>query len=145
MNPIPRTDFSAIKPDQDIPPKKKLLDTDAMFKAMIKEATMPNPFNPEDKFDIGKIANLAAINQSETQTHVLQELIGLQKEALNSVYASSYLGKSVIIEENGRFINGSVEAINLTNKGVESVVVNGRSYGLESIRQLQSAPVAPAV
>jgi flagellar basal-body rod modification protein FlgD len=109
----------------------RTLGQDDFLKLLVAQLTTQDPLNPKsDSEFVAQMAQFSALEQSRAMQSDMAQL-----------QANGMIGRLVELkEEDGSVHSGIVDAVHI-DAGTPQVVVNGRIYGLDSIRSIEAAPI----
>ena len=84
---------------------------------------------------ISQMANIASLEQMEQFSKGFETFADSQKDMV----AQAYLGKMVIIKNQGEEISGMVKSVEKSDQGQISVIVDGKDYDPSTIVQSEFA------
>ena len=120
---------------------KKTLGQDDFLKLLATQFQQQDPMKPMD--DSAFIAQMAQFTSLE-QTNNLVTQVGKVGASQNLLTANAYLGRNVTVSDaKGNPVTGLVTALNSDPTNGVSLVINGQSYDLASVRRIEPAVTTP--
>jgi flagellar basal-body rod modification protein FlgD len=120
---------------------KQTLGQDEFLKLLVTQMTAQDPLNPQKDTDfIAQMAQFSALEQTKAMQAELTQL----RSAQQLLQADSLLGQKVTVQSGkNTTAEGLVTAVKI-EAGTPTITVDGKSYNLDQVITVQSAPVLAA-
>jgi flagellar basal-body rod modification protein FlgD len=106
------------------------LQMEDFLQLLTSQISNQDPLEPmKDTEFISQMANIASLEQMEQFSKGFETFADSQKDMV----AQAYLGKMVIIKNQGEEISGMVKSVEKSDQGQISVIVDGKDYDPSTI------------
>lgn len=119
---------------------QKTLNQQDFLKLLTVQLSQQDPMKPADDTSfIGQMAQFSALQQSTQMATTMNNL----QTSVDLSSASTMLGRSVTVKDTTGNVSGTVSGVDASD-GTPKVMINGKSYSLSSILNVQPAVAQPA-
>lgn len=133
---VPKTNAQSVMHEKQRVPSKEL-GKDEFLGILVAQLQNQDPLNGGDNTEyIAQLAQFSSLEQMQNLNENIETGFSMLIHYQNIQYASQLIGKSVSIEDGDENVQGLVEKSKIVNGDVK-VVVNGQSYWLEQITEIE--------
>ena len=109
------------------------MQMDDFLQLLTAQIANQDPLEPmKDTEFISQMANIASLEQMQQFSKGFETFADSHKDMV----AQAYLGRQVNIDEDGKTVSGTVDAVSKSEDGEITVQVNGKDYSPENISRV---------
>ena len=109
------------------------MQMDDFLQLLTAQIANQDPLEPmKDTEFISQMANIASLEQMQQFSKGFETFADSHKDMV----AQAYLGRQVNIDEDGKTVSGTVDAVSKSEDGEITVQVNGKNYSPENISRV---------
>ena len=116
------------------------MQMDDFLQLLTAQIANQDPLEPmKDTEFISQMANIASLEQMQQFSKGFETFADSHKDMV----AQAYLGRQVNIDEDGKTVSGTVDAVSKSEDGEITVQVNGKDYSPENISRVSLTEGVP--